>query len=107
MRFPHAVSVLLFIAATQAQPQPNPTTLTAVPRLVRISSVYHAENGSAPAATQTATIAIFAAEIGGTPLWQETQNVSADADGHYSLLIGSSRTEGLPVELFSSREPRC
>ena len=32
--------------------------------------------------------------------------MTVDADGHYSLLLGSSRNEGVPVELFASGEPR-
>src|SRR6202049_1407634 len=43
---------------------------------------------------------------GGTALWQETQNLSVDSDGHYSVLLGATRTEGLPLELFASGEPR-
>ena len=43
---------------------------------------------------------------GGAPLWQETQTVVVDADGRYTLLLGATLPEGLPLELFASGEAR-
>jgi trimeric autotransporter adhesin len=96
--------VVLFCVALQAQVK-NSATAT-VPRLVRINSFFHASNGSAASSTESAVFSVYAAEIGGSPLWQETQNVTIYPDGHYSLLLGSTRNEGLPMELFASGEPR-
>ncbi|HEY4960070.1 MAG TPA: hypothetical protein VII29_04350, partial [Terriglobales bacterium] len=42
----------------------------------------------------------------GAPVWLETQNVTPDATGHYSVLLGSSRAEGLPSDLFAAQEER-
>src|SRR6202049_2516717 len=98
---------LFGITALHAQStQPTTTPMTAVPRLVRVNSSFHPANGSAPAAMESATLAIYAEEIGGTALWQETQNVPVDAEGHYSVLLGATRNEGLPLELFATGEPR-
>src|ERR1700730_13828635 len=98
---------LFGIPALHAQStQPTTTTMTAVPRLVRVNSGFHPANGSAPAALESATLAIYAEEVGGTALWQETQNVSVDADGHYSVLLGATRNGGVPQELFPTGEPR-
>src|SRR6202041_3147342 len=36
----------------------------------------------------------------------ETQNVQADAGGHYTVLLGSTKAEGLPAELFASGQAR-
>ena len=36
----------------------------------------------------------------------ETQNVQADAGGHYSILLGSTKPDGLPSELFASEQAR-
>src|SRR5690242_17336596 len=77
----------LFCGLVLAQTtQPTSTTMTAVPRLVRINSSFRPANGSPLGPIETATLAIYAAEVGGSPLWQETQTVSIDTDGHYSLL---------------------
>ena len=40
------------------------------------------------------------------PLWQETQNVNVDTEGRYSVLMGSTLNDGMPLELFTAGEPR-
>jgi hypothetical protein len=52
------------------------------------------------------TLAIYAEETGGTPLWQETQDVAVDADGRYTVLLGATLTDGLPLDLFASGDAR-
>jgi len=53
-----------------------------------------------------ATLAIYKDEVGGTPLWQETLNLSREADGRYTAILGSSSRDGLPLDLFGIGEPR-
>ncbi len=36
----------------------------------------------------------------------ETQNATADSNGHYTVLLGSTKPEGLPAELFTSEQAR-
>src|SRR6202030_1977270 len=43
---------------------------------------------------------------GGDALWQEVQNVVVETDAHYSVLMGATQTEGMPLDLFTSGEPR-
>ena len=101
-----ALFCLFFTVGLFAQTvQSTATTITAVPHVVRISSSFHPANGSA-ASVESATLAIYAEENEGSPLWQETQNVPIDTDGHYTVLLGSTLNEGLPLELFLSGEPR-
>lgn len=98
--------LLLATALLHAQStQPAALTVT-VPKLVRVSHAYHAADGSVPAGQQSVMFSIYAEETGGAPLWQEVQNVALDRDGNYTLLLGSTHNEGIPVELFASREPR-
>ncbi|HEV2115634.1 MAG TPA: hypothetical protein VGR48_06395 [Terriglobales bacterium] len=52
------------------------------------------------------TFALYKEQQGGAPVWIETQNVHADSHGHYTALLGATKTEGLAVELFSSGEAR-
>jgi hypothetical protein len=49
---------------------------------------------------------IYREELGGAPVWSEVQNVRGGERGEYSALLGATRNEGLPVELFSTAEPR-
>ena len=51
-------------------------------------------------------MAVYREREGGDVVWRETQNVAIAADGRYSLLIGSTLADGMPLELFTSGEPR-
>ncbi|MGH9579791.1 MAG: hypothetical protein ACRD2R_02255, partial [Terriglobales bacterium] len=55
---------------------------------------------------QGVTFALYADERGGAPLWLETQNVTADEAGRYSVLLGSQREDGLPQEVFTANAAR-
>src|SRR4051794_1908025 len=37
-------------------------------------------------------------------LWSETQNVKLDGEGRYSVLLGATKSDGVPVEPFTSAE---
>jgi hypothetical protein len=54
----------------------------------------------------TAVFAIYKDQQGGAPLWIETQSISPDADGNYSILLGSTNIEGIPATIFSNTEAR-
>ncbi|HEY7387405.1 MAG TPA: hypothetical protein VH640_02775, partial [Bryobacteraceae bacterium] len=77
-----------------------------VPQLVRVSNTFHPANGLPAAPVESVTFSIYSNEHDGTPLWQETQNVSIDADGRYNAVLGATLNEGLPVDVFRSGEPR-
>src|SRR5438477_4969279 len=77
-----------------------------VPKLVRISGTFRPVNGLPGAAVESDTLSIYKDDREGPPLWQETQNVALDADGRYNLLMGTTLTEGMPLNLFSAGEPR-
>jgi hypothetical protein len=52
------------------------------------------------------TFCIFRDQQGGTPLWMETQNVQLDKEGKYAAQLGSTKSHGLPTDLFASGEAR-
>lgn len=79
---------------------------TTVPRVVRVSGTFAPANQRPSASVETLTLAIYAEETGGTPLWQETQYVAVDAQGRYALLLGASQPDGLPMDTFSAGEAR-
>jgi hypothetical protein len=53
-----------------------------------------------------ATFAIYKDQYEGSPLWFETQNIQADAKGNYTVQLGATKPDGLPLDLFSSGEAR-
>lgn len=77
-----------------------------VPRQVRISNVFKPVSGERPAPTESVTLSIYSDELGGTPLWTETQNVSIDAAGGYTVLLGATLPDGVSATLFAAGEPR-
>jgi hypothetical protein len=79
---------------------------SSVPRLIRFTGVLLDSAGHPRSGTVGVAFSVYSQATGGTPLWQETQNVSLDAQGHYGVLLGMTKTEGMPVEVFSSPESR-
>ena len=53
-----------------------------------------------------ATFAIYKDQSEGAPLWLETQNVQPDAKGNYTVQLGATKPDGLPLDLFTSGEGR-
>ncbi len=52
------------------------------------------------------TFLIYGEEHGGAPVWMETQNVQPDARGNYTAQLGSTKPDGMPVDLFTTGEAR-
>lgn len=50
--------------------------------------------------------ALYREETGGVPLWSETQNVSVDTHGRFTVLLGSSSPGGIPLQVFAIGEAR-
>jgi hypothetical protein len=80
---------------------------TAVPNLINYSGTLVLSGGPGePGKTIGVTFAIYRQEDGGAPIWLETQNVTPDSIGHYTVLLGSTRAEGIAADLFSTQEQR-
>lgn len=100
-------SLICFLCATMAHAQlPEPTAASAVPKLVRFSGAFHPADGLPVQPTESVTLAVYRDQNGGAPLWQEIQNVAVDAEGRYSVLLGAPHNDGMPLDLFTSGEPR-
>jgi len=91
---------------TLAQTPTLTTTLssTQVPRLIKFSGVAKDEAGKPKTGLVGVTFSLYKDQEGGSPLWVETQNVQADATGHYAALLGSATADGVPLSLFGSGE---
>jgi hypothetical protein len=95
---------LLFVSSSSAQQTP----ITSVPNLIRYSGTLKDAQGAAIPATAPVgvTFAIYNQQDGGAAVWQETQNITPDANGQYSVILGSTTAAGLPDDLFSQQEQR-
>jgi hypothetical protein len=79
---------------------------TEVPRLIKFSGTLLDAQDRPLAGPVGVTFALHAQQTGGAPLWLETQNVTPDAHGNYSVLLGANSANGVPAELFASGEAR-
>jgi len=95
-----------FSRVNAQQTSVGPAALTPVPRVVWFSGSFRPADGQPVAPVETVTLAVYADQEGGTPLWQETQNVVVGGDGRYDVLLGSTMAQGLPLDLFASGQPR-
>jgi hypothetical protein len=101
------VAFLLVVSATPLTfAQTSTQTTSALPRLVRFGGTAKDLNGSPLTGVVGITFALYSEQSGGAPLWLETQNVTADNNGHYTALLGSTKPDGLPAELFTSEQAR-
>src|SRR6516164_3982692 len=96
-----------------APPQPEqPAALTAktegatVPRLVTFSGVLKDAGGKPMTGTVTVAFSVYELQEGGSPLWVEAQGVRADAQGRYTVLLGATQPDGLPLDLFTTGRAR-
>jgi len=100
-----SMGVVCLLAATIVSAQQSSRS-ESVPRVMHITGVVAPANGKSGNSLETVTLAIYAEEKGGTPLWEETQQVVVDSTGRYSILLGATRPDGLPLDLFASGEAR-
>jgi hypothetical protein len=86
--------------------QNNTNTGVVVPRLVNYSGKALDAQGRPLSGIAGVTFSIYKDQYDGAPLWLETQNVQADSKGNYTIQLGATEPEGLPLELFTSGEGR-
>lgn len=96
----------LFAAAQDSAPNAPTSNSVDVPRLIKFSGVAKDDAGKPVAGFVGITFALYKEGEGGAPLWLETQNVQADAAGRYTVMLGVTRAEGLPLDVFTGGEAR-
>jgi len=79
---------------------------TAIPTLINFSGTLNDGKGKALTGKIGVTFLVYKDEQGGAPLWLETQSVSVDKSGRYTVMLGSTHADGLPTDMFSSGEAR-
>jgi hypothetical protein len=82
------------------------TSSSAVPGLVNYSGVLKDASGHIVTGVTGVTFLLYKDERGGPPLWIETQNVTPDKTGHYTVTLGATKTDGSLADSFSGGEAR-
>jgi hypothetical protein len=89
-----------------AQQASSASSNVVVPPLVNFSGAVSDTNNKPLNGVVGLTFALYEDAQGGAPLWMETQNVQLDKTGHYSVMLGSTLSQGLPSNLFASGAAR-
>jgi len=82
----------------------TPDVHVSVPPLIKFNGVLPELQGQSGAGIINATFALYSDQSGGTQLWSERQNINIDSQGHFTVLLGNSSPEGLPINIFTSGE---
>src|SRR5208283_1821269 len=98
--------LILCLSALASAQQASGGSAFVVPTLVNFTGVVRDANSKPLVGVVGATFALYKESQGGPPLWLETQNVQADRTGHYSVMLGSTRSQGLPADLFAAGQAR-
>jgi hypothetical protein len=99
--------LLICLAVCLSAQQAAPVAANAVvPPVIKFSGVLTDTNNKPLTGTVGVTFSLYQESQGGAPLWVETQNVTPDKTGHYSVMLGSASTQGLPGSAFASGEAR-
>ena len=102
-----ALVLMCGLAASAQNPVAQQPATSSVPNLIRYGGVLKDADGAVLASqTLGITFALYKQQDGGAALWTETRNVTTDAAGQYNIMLGSTKTEGVPAELFSDQEQR-
>jgi hypothetical protein len=88
----------------RAQQTVATNTSVTVPPLVNFSGTLTDVNGKPLTGTVGVTFLLYKESQGGSPLWLESQNVQPDNSGHYTVMLGSTSSTGLPSDIFVAGE---
>ena len=102
----HLCLLVLATMAALAMAQSAPDSPNAVPNLINYSGVLKDGTGKTINSEAGVTFLIYKDEHGGSPLWLETQNVTPDRGGRYTVQLGAMNPNGLPSGIFQNGEAR-
>jgi len=77
-----------------------------VPQFIQFSGALKSYDGKPATGVAGVTFLLYAEEEGGQSLWRETQNVSLDSEGRYTVALGAATPYGLPADLFAAGQAR-
>ena len=103
-----AVLLMLNLSAISvtAQEAARAASNAVVPPVIKFGGVLNDANHKPLSGTVGVTFSLYQESEGGAALWLETQNVTLDKTGHYSVNLGSTTSQGLPSDMFASGEAR-
>jgi hypothetical protein len=98
--------LICFAASVSAQQAASAAANAVVPQVIKFGGVLYDVNNKPVSGTLGVTFSLYKESQGGAALWFETQNVTPDKTGHYTVILGSTTSQGLPTEVFANGEAR-
>jgi hypothetical protein len=77
-----------------------------VPRLLVYGGRLQTQPGTPLTGIVSVTFGLHRSQDDVAALWTETQRLELNADGRFTVVLGATSVEGLPLDLFSAGEPR-
>ena len=99
-------AVLIWCALAPLMAQSTGGADSIVPGVVKFAGVLNDAAGKPLTGIVGVTFFLYKEQSGGAPLWMETQNVQADPNGRYSVMLGSTTNHGIPADAFAAGEAR-
>jgi hypothetical protein len=96
------------VDAASSSPGTTPSQIngSVVPRLIKFAGLVKDATGKVQTGAASLTFSLYEEQESGRPLWVETQNVQLDEQGRYTVLLGATQPEGLPLDLFVTGQAR-
>jgi|SRR5579859_631637 len=98
--------VLYFAISTTIASGQTTSASSVVPNLISYNGVLKDQSGRTITAITGVTFLLYKDQEGGAPLWLETQNITPDKTGHFTVQLGATNAHGLPPDLFQTGEAR-
>jgi hypothetical protein len=100
------VFLLTFCAIAIASDPQSTAQDRQLPRLIRFHGTLLNADGSARSGVAGMLFSLYSEETAEAALWTEVKNVTVDASGNYTVLLGSEHSDGVPDDLFTTNDAR-
>jgi hypothetical protein len=77
-----------------------------IPGLINYNGILKDLDGKILTGVTGVTFSLYKEEQGGSSVWIETQNITPDKTGRYTVTLGVTKAEGSLADSFSNGEPR-
>jgi hypothetical protein len=96
--------LLLVTCSAAAQTASSISAPPTIPHVIKFSGEITNADGTPRVGVVGVRFSLYGDSKSTVPLWQEVQNVTTSDQGRYTVLLGSTTADGLPVDVFSSNE---
>jgi hypothetical protein len=102
------VSVTLLACSACMRSDPSTPEKADIDRtkILEYSDVLRDHDGKRITHVAGVLFSVYEQQEGGAPVWMEVQNVTPDGRGHFTAQVGSTKSEGIPPELFGDEKTR-